>query len=95
MGLFKNIVNIAESVWTKDKYFIVTYICQLHKCVAVQSPTQPLLDNEPPPSCVGGEGATDVSTRGHHSAESNDWRSVSKRRGRRERNLFSLQQLAG
>lgn len=47
------------------------------------------------PPCVGGEGAADLSTRGHHPAQSHDWRSLSQRGGRRDRNLLSLQQFAG
>ena len=49
----------------------------------------------PPSRSVGGEGAADFSPGGDRPAEINDRRSVSKRGGRRERDLQSLQQSAG
>ena len=51
--------------------------------------------SDPPPPSAGGEGAADFSQRGHHSAESHDRRSVSECGGRRECNLFSVQQFTG
>lgn len=53
------------------------------------------IDRELPPPSVGGEGAADFNSRGNCSAESNDRRSVSERRGRRECNLQSVQQFTG
>lgn len=46
-------------------------------------------------SWVGGKGLADLSAWGHYPAESNDRRSVSQCRGRRDCNLFSVQQFAG
>lgn len=66
------------------------------------STTWLLIDSEPPPPpppspspSVGGEGAADFSSRGNRSAESDDRRSVPECGGRRECNLYSVQQLAG
>ncbi|CAF91256.1 unnamed protein product, partial [Tetraodon nigroviridis] len=48
-----------------------------------------------PPASIGGEGAADLSTRGHRPAQSHDRRSLSQCGGGRDGNLLPLQQFAG
>lgn len=64
--------------------------------VSVSSnPQWPFLDSEVTPPSAGGEGAANFNSRGNRSAESNDRRSVSECGGRRECNLYPVQQFAG